>query len=488
MLGHRVVAAMRDCELAQLVVECDRALPHLLDKHPGSAFGQRDTVGDRHRAHGARQLVALDGRTVDDSALAVFCDRFVQTGVLCKLDGRQRKHGRFARVVQVRNERFGIRFFEFVRVVDLHQPHIACEGHGIARCNDVVPRCGISCKAVSVERDVARCLQTTMEPLHYRAAFELVFAYDQVDGKQRVCLFCGSHSAHFTLSPHLLRQRQEIRAKRVEATWTTCKIHGEKRIGLPAKVGAAPELQAEGFTMGFLDEVDSIRTKAHMTSVPKPVLVGVVALAVVIALLAYGSVATAVRTAGDAAFEITKASEHAADSKADGASTAQDATEGGDDPATPAASKTARAVVHVSGAVISPGVYELDATARVQAAIDAAGGFAEHAARDAVNCARVIQDGEQILVPTLEQAQGAPSGGAAGASGAVASGTASPKVNINQASAEELDTLPGVGPSTAQKIIADREANGPFATIEDLKRVSGIGDKKYEQMAALICV
>ena len=240
--------------------------------------------------------------------------------------------------------------------------------------------------------------------------------------------------------------------------------------------------------MGFLDEVDSIRTKAHMTSVPKPVLVGVVALAVVIALLACGSVATAVRTAGDAAFEITKASEHAADSEADGASTAQDATEGGDDPATPAAGKTARAVVHVSGAVVSPGVYELDATARVQAAIDAAGGFAEHAARDAVNCARVIQDGEQILVPTLEQAQGAPSGGAAGASGAVASSTASPKVNINQASAEELDTLPGVGPSTAQKIIADREANGPFATIEDLKRVSGIGDKKYEQMAALICV
>ena len=62
------------------------------------------------------------------------------------------------------------------------------------------------------------------------------------------------------------------------------------------------------------------------------------------------------------------------------------------------------------------------------------------------------------------------------------------KVNINTASAEQLDTLPGVGESTAQKIIADREANGPFSSPEDLKRVSGIGDKKYAELADLITV
>lgn len=61
-------------------------------------------------------------------------------------------------------------------------------------------------------------------------------------------------------------------------------------------------------------------------------------------------------------------------------------------------------------------------------------------------------------------------------------------MNINRATAAELDTLPGVGPSTAEKIVADREANGPFATTEDLKRVSGIGDKKYEELADLVCV
>lgn len=61
-------------------------------------------------------------------------------------------------------------------------------------------------------------------------------------------------------------------------------------------------------------------------------------------------------------------------------------------------------------------------------------------------------------------------------------------MNINTASAEELDVLPGVGPSTAAKIVADREANGPFSTIEDLKRVSGIGDKKYAELADSICV
>ena len=138
-------------------------------------------------------------------------------------------------------------------------------------------------------------------------------------------------------------------------------------------------------------------------------------------------------------------------------------------------------VVHVGGAVADPGVRELAEGSRVQDAVDASGGFAEGAASDALNLARVLSDGEQVA-----GAQGADAGaaGAGASSGSAAGG----RVNINRATAAELDTLPGVGPSTAEKIVADREANGPFATTEDLKRVSGIGDKKYEELADLVCV
>ena len=138
--------------------------------------------------------------------------------------------------------------------------------------------------------------------------------------------------------------------------------------------------------------------------------------------------------------------------------------------------------VHVSGAVQEPGLYELPEGSRIAAAVEAAGGFSEDAATDGVNLARVLFDGEQIVVPTIEEA-------AAGSTSEGSSTTSSSSlVNINTASASELDTLPGIGPATAEKIIADREANGPFTTIEDLKRVSGIGDKKYENLADLICV
>ena len=144
-------------------------------------------------------------------------------------------------------------------------------------------------------------------------------------------------------------------------------------------------------------------------------------------------------------------------------------------------------VVHVGGAVADPGVRELAEGSRVQDAVDASGGFAEGAASDALNLARVLSDGEQVVVPTLEESAGAQGADAAGA-GASSGSAAGGRVNINRATAAELDTLPGVGPSTAEKIVADREANGPFATTEDLKRVSGIGDKKYEELADLVCV
>lgn len=133
-------------------------------------------------------------------------------------------------------------------------------------------------------------------------------------------------------------------------------------------------------------------------------------------------------------------------------------------------------VVHVVGAVARPGLYELPAGSRVGAAIEAAGGLLKDAAPEGVNLARFVRDGEQVCVPAVGEAA------------AVAAPGASPGglVDINSADASLLDTLPGIGPATAERIVKDREANGPFGTVEDLQRVTGIGPKKLEQLRDLV--
>lgn len=156
------------------------------------------------------------------------------------------------------------------------------------------------------------------------------------------------------------------------------------------------------------------------------------------------------------------------------------------------ASASAGLLVHVVGSVRHPGVYELPAGSRVIDAVDAAGGLLPDGVAEAVNFARQVADGEQIVIPSLDDvasgnapvAAGSGGGGAAVA-GAPASGA---PIDLNSADAAALDSLPGVGPSTAQKIVADREANGRFASVEDLGRVSGIGPKKLEQLKDLVCV
>jgi competence protein ComEA len=157
----------------------------------------------------------------------------------------------------------------------------------------------------------------------------------------------------------------------------------------------------------------------------------------------------------------------------------------------------------VVGAVLHPGVYELPAVARVQDAVTAAGGMAGNAAQSSINLARPVADGEQIVIPTEDEYAKATAGAAtqnvSGAGkGVVSPGGASAEnpgappagtvVNINTADATALDALPGVGPSTAAKIVADREANGPFASADDLGRVSGIGPKKLEALKDFIRV
>jgi len=142
-------------------------------------------------------------------------------------------------------------------------------------------------------------------------------------------------------------------------------------------------------------------------------------------------------------------------------------------------------VVHITGAVPRPGVYALAQGSRVQDAISAAGGFLAEAEKTGINLARVLEDGEQLDIPYME-----------GASPVILDVTAvvtevsssAELININFASQAELELLPGIGPTTAQKIIEFREQNGPFLTIEDIINVPGIGPGTYERIKDLITV
>ena len=147
--------------------------------------------------------------------------------------------------------------------------------------------------------------------------------------------------------------------------------------------------------------------------------------------------------------------------------------------------------VHIGGCVAVPGVYELPGGARIADAVAAAQGFTDDAAPDAVNLARPLSDGERVIVPSVQEYEDLQERGSwedGDSAGETSSSQADKKVNINTASAAQLESLPGVGPATAQKIVASRQAEGPFGCCEDLMRVSGIGQKKYDGLAELICV
>jgi len=150
-------------------------------------------------------------------------------------------------------------------------------------------------------------------------------------------------------------------------------------------------------------------------------------------------------------------------------------------------------VVHVDGAVGEPGVVTLEGqNLRVYDAVTKAGGLLDDADTSSVNLAEPLADGAKIHIPREGEAQsvgqGAPDAGQHETSGATGDGAGISLVNINTATSEELQTLPGVGEATAAAIIREREANGPFATPEDLMRVSGIGEKKFQRVEAQICV
>ena len=149
-------------------------------------------------------------------------------------------------------------------------------------------------------------------------------------------------------------------------------------------------------------------------------------------------------------------------------------------------------VVHVAGEVKNPGVYTLPSGARMIDAVTAAGGATARADLEVINLATPLIDSSQIYVPAkgvaAHPAFARPQPGINGVVSSSNSASESGLVNINRASVTELDSLPGVGPSTAQAIVEYRVAHGPFASPEDLLNVKGIGPAKFEAMRKLVGV
>lgn len=180
----------------------------------------------------------------------------------------------------------------------------------------------------------------------------------------------------------------------------------------------------------------------------------------------------------------------------DGMDTTQGTVPAATGPPAPASAQSASAesgpgagvVVHVAGAVKQPGVFTLPAGSRVVAALEAAGGALPTAQLSALNLAALVQDSSRILVPTQEQVD-------AGYADASGSGAADPGatgpgglVNLNTATAAQLDVLPGVGPVLAERIVSWRQDHGAFKSVDELDAVPGIGAKMLATLRPLVVV
>lgn len=229
--------------------------------------------------------------------------------------------------------------------------------------------------------------------------------------------------------------------------------------------------------MSFIKDSNSLRAKLHISHISKPVLVGVVVIAVLLTGVILFNVNSlpfkdaVIIEAKDSNF-ISSQDESDNDDLAISDENSENKTQ-------------ETYFVHVEGSVKSPGMYELPSGSRVYDAIQAAGGFSEKAQKQSVNLARLITDGEQIIVGSVSDEKTVASHTSSGSTSISKQNTL---VNINTASVEELCSLSGIGEATANKIIADREENGSFKSKEDITRVSGIGEKKYEAIKEFITV
>lgn len=156
--------------------------------------------------------------------------------------------------------------------------------------------------------------------------------------------------------------------------------------------------------------------------------------------------------------------------------------------------KNKKIVVYISGAVANPGVIKIEANKRLDDAIKKLGGLSKDADLERINLAMILEDsqhyiiprrGEEILEANVVKGEAKDSLEAAGQT---ANSKDAGKININTAQSDQLETIPGVGPATAKKIIDYRDKEGKFSSVEDIKNVSGIGEKKYENMKDYISV
>ena len=153
-------------------------------------------------------------------------------------------------------------------------------------------------------------------------------------------------------------------------------------------------------------------------------------------------------------------------------------------------------IIHITGSVKNPGIVKLKEGSRIEDAIEAAGGLTENADITKVNLAYVVEDGTKIKIPSASEEDIGDEDIIDSKSGdniiieenAVPSNNSTQTININKATEKEFETLPGIGPSLASKIIEYRNQNGKFESIEDIKNVNGIGDNKYEKIKDLITV
>ncbi|MCA1063473.1 helix-hairpin-helix domain-containing protein [Rossellomorea sp. AcN35-11] len=139
--------------------------------------------------------------------------------------------------------------------------------------------------------------------------------------------------------------------------------------------------------------------------------------------------------------------------------------------------------VDVKGEVVRPGLYEVRQGDRLKFVIDRAGGFTEQADKKVINLAVKVADEMMIYVPRIGEIETPPQ-----ISALNGSEPSKDKININTASQEEFETLPGIGPAKASSFVQYREENGPFSSIDDIKNISGIGEKTFEKLKEYISV
>lgn len=230
--------------------------------------------------------------------------------------------------------------------------------------------------------------------------------------------------------------------------------------------------------MSFQDYLDELDKKDKLPNYRNRALIGAVVVAVLgVIFIGVGSITSSETSS----FEVIEASSaHVVDENVDDTDHEQE---------------KAQICVYVTGCVVAPQVIYLDEGSRVADAIEACGGMSPDAAASSLNLARIVQDGEQVIVQSVQEVEQALHASAAANSGAssnagdsLSSQGDAAKVNINTADVVQLQTLNGIGASKAKKIVEYREKNGLFKSIDDLSNVSGIGTKTVDNLRDSICI